>query len=78
MAYLDWIIRLLSHVIVWLGLSGVIAIMLLVVANVIGRIFDTPVEGTFEVVELLGGVAIASVLAYTTIMKHHISVKLVV
>ena len=78
MVYLDRIARFLSRVLLWFGLGAIIAMMLLVVSNVIGRLFDMPVVGTFELVELMGAIVVAGVLAYTALMKRHVAVELVV
>lgn len=78
MVYFERIARFLSRVLVWFGVGTIIAMMLLVVSNVIGRLFDMPVAGTFELVELMGAVVVSGVLAYTALMKRHVTVELVV
>ena len=78
MVYLDRVARFLSRVLVWFGVCTIIAMMLLVVSNVIGRLLDLPIAGTFELVELMGAVLVAGVLAYTALMKRHVTVELVV
>ncbi len=49
--------------------------MLLTSADVILRIFRHPIPGTYEMVGLLGAIAISFSLAYTSVEKGHIAVE---
>ncbi len=51
-------------------------IMLLTVADVIGRLFGSPIRGTYEVVGFVGAVIISFALPYTSIRKGHIAVDI--
>ncbi len=62
----------------WVGLCGLIIMVTITVANVVGRIFGFPVPGTLEMIEFLGAITISAVLAYTTVMEGHVAVDLVV
>lgn len=53
-------------------------VMLIIVANVISRIWWKPVPGTVELVEMSGAVLLALAVAYTAIMKGHIMVGVLV
>lgn len=61
--YLDWIAG-------W-ALMGV---MLLVVSNILLRLFGRPIEGTYEWVGFLTAAAIGLSLAYCAVQKGHIAV----
>jgi len=65
------------------GLNGVSAaavvfIMLLTCADVVMRLFDRPIPGTYELVGYFGAVIIAFALAYTFVERGHICVELLV
>jgi TRAP-type C4-dicarboxylate transport system permease small subunit len=57
---------------------AVILMMLLTCADVIMRIFRHPITGTYEMVGYLGIVTVAFSLAYTSIVKGHVAVELLV
>jgi TRAP-type C4-dicarboxylate transport system permease small subunit len=52
--------------------------MLIIVANVISRIWGSPVPGTVELVEISGAVLLSMAVAYTAIKKGHIMVSVLV
>ena len=54
--------------------GAVIAIMCIIVADVLFRMFNFSVPGAYDLVGLLGAVAISFALAYTSIQKGHIAV----
>jgi len=62
----------------WVAGGALVAIMLLTCADVILRSFGRPIPGTFEVVGFLCVVVIAFAIAYTQILRGHISVEIVV
>ncbi len=54
---------------------SLIFIMIVIVANVITRIRWKPVPGTVELVEMAGGIMLATAIAYTSYKKGHIMVS---
>jgi TRAP-type C4-dicarboxylate transport system permease small subunit len=58
----------------WLAAAAVAFIMFLTVADVIGRLFGTPIRGTYEMVGFVGALVIAFALPYTSVKKGHIAV----
>lgn len=63
----------------WISAASIIAIMLIVCINVIGRsMFGMPFKGTVDVVSLLGAIAIAGSIANTQALKGHIRISLFV
>lgn len=56
--------------------AGVAFIMFLTVADVIGRLFGSPVRGTYEIVGFVGAVIISFALPYTSVKNGHISVDI--
>lgn len=78
MAYLERITQWLSRWFNWVAAGGVVAMMLLTTADVIGRSFRRPIPGTFEIIGFLCVVVVAFAIAYTQILRGHISVEIVV
>lgn len=64
----------LSEKLNWIAAAAVVFIMLLTVADVIGRVFNRPVPGTYELVSFVGALIISFALPYTSIEKGHIAV----
>jgi TRAP-type C4-dicarboxylate transport system permease small subunit len=56
--------------------AAVAFIMLLTVADVIGRLFGHPIPGTYEVVGFVGAVIISFALPYTSVHNGHIYVDI--
>jgi TRAP-type C4-dicarboxylate transport system permease small subunit len=54
--------------------AAVVLIMLVIIFDIIMRIFRISVPGAYDVISLLGAVVIAFSLAYTSIQKGHIAV----
>lgn len=54
---------------------SLVFIMIVIVANVITRIRWKPVPGTVELVEMAGGIMLATAIAYTSYKKGHIMVS---
>ena len=52
---------------------GLIGVMVLIGADIIGRIFGYPVPGTYEIVSLTGGLIIGFALPATSRVKGHVS-----
>lgn len=57
---------------------AVVLMMLITSLDVILRLFRHPIPGVYEIVGLLGSLAIAFSLAYTSIEKGHIAVEVLV
>jgi TRAP-type C4-dicarboxylate transport system permease small subunit len=58
--------------------AAVVFIMLLTCADVVMRLFDRPIPGTYELVGYFGAVIVAFAMAYTSVERGHISVELLV
>ncbi|HAJ28139.1 MAG TPA: TRAP transporter small permease, partial [Syntrophus sp. (in: bacteria)] len=58
--------------------AAVMAMMLLTCADVVMRLFDRPIPGTYEIIGFLGALAVAFALAQTSVEKGHIAVDLLV
>ncbi len=56
--------------------AGVAFIMFLTVADVIGRLFGSPIRGTYEIVGFVGAVIISFALPYTSVKNGHIYVDI--
>jgi TRAP-type C4-dicarboxylate transport system permease small subunit len=63
----------------WLSGAALIAVMIIVCLNVIGRgFFERPLKGTVDITSLLGAVIIACAIANTQVLKGHIRIGLIV
>lgn len=62
----------------WISAVAVMLMMLLTVLDVILRFFRSPIPGTYEIVGLLGALAISFALGYTSMEKGHIAVDFLV
>jgi len=62
----------------WVTCAALIAMMLLGTANVVLRIFDSPILGTVDLISLLGATVIFFAWAFTEEEKGHISIDLIV
>jgi TRAP-type C4-dicarboxylate transport system permease small subunit len=57
---------------------GLIGVMVLIGADIIGRIFGCPVPGTYEIVSLTGGLIIGFALPATSLVKGHVSADILI
>jgi len=74
--YLEKIAHFLSRWFSWVGGIGLVAMLGLVVADIIGiKLFKNPVPGAIEIVAFLGVVITAFAIAYTYILRGHIQVE---
>jgi TRAP-type C4-dicarboxylate transport system permease small subunit len=78
MAIIDKIVRALIWRTAQVGQIALVAVMALIVANVLLRIPGNPVPGTVEMTEILGSILLALGVAYTTLVKGHIFVSVLV
>lgn len=68
----------LSEKMNWVGATLLVFMMLLTVVDVFGRLFGAPIPGTFEIIGFTGAAVIAFALPYTSVMKGHIAVEILV
>ena len=71
-------IYLLSTKFNWVSAAAVVFIMLLTCADVVMRLFGSPIPGTYELVGYFGSVIISFGMARTSIERGHIAVNLLV
>jgi TRAP-type C4-dicarboxylate transport system permease small subunit len=57
---------------------ALIGIMLLIGADIVGRIFGCPVPGAYEIVSLAGGLILGLALPATSLAKGHVSTDLII
>ena len=77
-AKLDRGVAFLSKVLFWIAGAGLVAMLVLIVADVIGiKIFSKPVPGGIEIVSFMAVVAIAFAVAYTQVMRGHVAVDFI-
>ncbi len=55
--------------------AAILAMMLVTCADVIGRRIGFPLQGAYDIVRLVGGVAIATALPLTTAVKGHVAIE---
>ena len=70
-----------ERVTLWLARAGSVGLgimMFLTLADVIGRLFNSPIAGTVEVTELIMGMMIYLGVGYTTIHRGHIRVDILI
>jgi len=83
-ARLERAVGVLGRAGAWLGVCCCFALMLLIVANVVGRTISRsagwlgPVPGTIEITEALMVIIAGMLLAYTQAMRGHINVEFLV
>ncbi|MFW6138993.1 MAG: TRAP transporter small permease [Spirochaetota bacterium] len=68
-------IAITAHALKWISAVSVVSMMLLTCADVILRLFRRPIPGTYELVGFLGAMFVSFSLAYTSVMRFHISVE---
>lgn len=66
------IVKFLSRIMSWIATVAITSIVFLTVADVILRRFKRPIDFTYEVVILLGAIAIAFSIPQTTLDKGHV------
>ena len=77
MSLIEKIIYLIARWLNWLAALAVVAVMLIVCANVISRgLFGMPLKGTVDIVSLLGVLVIGGAISYTQVLKGHIRITL--
>lgn len=78
MIRIEKIILALAEKANWVSAIAVMLMMLLTVLDVVLRFFRIPIPGTYEIVGLLGALAISFALGYTSMEKGHIAVDFLV
>ena len=72
-------IRFVTRWLNWIAAAGLVAAMIVVCINVIGRgFFQSPLKGTVDISSLLGALIIAGAIPYTQVLKGHIRIGLFV
>jgi TRAP-type C4-dicarboxylate transport system permease small subunit len=72
-------VELLSRVLLWIAGVGLVGMLLLIVADVIGiKIFNSPVPGGIETVAFLAVVAIGFAVARTQVVRGHVAVEFII
>ena len=72
------VIRRLTSIGMGVGSAFLAAIMLLIIAVVVLRPFNTSISGSYEIIELMIVIAIAFAFAYTAMHQGHITVTILV
>lgn len=63
----------------WIGVAGLLAMMLVTLIDVVGaKLFNTPLLGAIDWVQIFQGVAIAFACAMTLIVGRHVKVEFLV
>lgn len=65
-------IKALSKYMSWISGAALAFLMLLTVSDVIGRFFDNPITGTYDMTGLLGGVIIGLAIPFSTWKGTHV------
>ena len=60
------------------GAVGLASMMFLTLFDVVGRVFDRPIAGSVEMTELVMGMMIYLGIGYTTFLKGHIRVDILI
>lgn len=69
----------LSEVFYWIAGVGLVGMLLLVVADIIGiKVFSKPVPGGIEIVTFISVVAIGFAICYTAVTHGHVAVDFVI
>ena len=71
----EWILRRSVWLFALLAGVSVVLMMLTTCADVVLRAFGHPLQGSYDVVRLLGALAISFALPYTTAVKGHVAVE---
>ncbi|MBI5443046.1 MAG: TRAP transporter small permease [Deltaproteobacteria bacterium] len=74
---MDRLNNFLNAIFMILGGIAVLALMALATGNVVLRILDVPLKGTYEIVSFLGAVVIAFALGYSHKARDHMIVDIV-
>jgi len=78
MVVLDKISNFLNQALLWVAGLFLLAMITITGANIVIRLFWTPIRGTFELMGYFGAIVTALALGYTQIKRGHIAVDIVV
>jgi TRAP-type C4-dicarboxylate transport system permease small subunit len=78
MKYLESLNRILNQLLMWVAGSLLLAMVVMICANVFLRRVWTPLLGTFELMGYFGAIITAFALGFTQIKGGHISVDILV
>ncbi len=79
MSVIEKTVHTLTRWLNWIAASAIVAVMIIVSINVIGRgMFGIPLKGTVDIVSLLGALVISCAIAYTQVLKGHIRITLLI
>jgi len=76
--FLDKFIEVLADIFAKTAQLALFLTMLIIVSNVLIRIWWKPIPGTYEIVELLGALLLSLGVAYCAMKKGHVSVDVIV
>jgi TRAP-type C4-dicarboxylate transport system permease small subunit len=68
------IVGSIAHVMAWVGVVVMVAMMVLTCADVILRYFGYPIRGAYDITRVLGGVIFSLPIAYSCIKGYQIAV----
>jgi len=71
-------IRAVSQVCDRVAQLAVVAMMLIAVGNIVLRVIWRPVYGTYDMITVVGSIAVAFALAYCAVRGGHIAVEIIV
>lgn len=78
MVALEKISNVLNLVLLWIAGLCLIAMITMTCANILVRLFWTPIRGTFELMGYFGAIVTAFALGYAQLKRSHIAVDIVV
>lgn len=76
MAAFRRVVRRISLIGNWIGMSMLVLMMLLIVTNIVTRLCGSVISPTYELVELMAAIAISFCIVYVTLEKGNIVVDL--
>lgn len=68
-------VRLLVHAMTVVASLGIAAMMGITCIDVLLRMFNRPLTGAYDLVQIAGAITIASALPYTTAVKGHVAIE---
>ncbi|HAL91482.1 MAG TPA: TRAP transporter small permease [Verrucomicrobia bacterium] len=69
------VLRWLTHAMAAVGGFAVAGLVVVTVADIVGRQFGFPVKGAYDLVRVLGAIAMACALPLTKAVKGHIAIE---
>jgi len=77
LVFIEKTVHFIARCLNWIAGISVVAIMVIVCINVIGRsLFGAPLKGTVDILSQMGVLVIACAIAYTQVVKGHIHITL--